>query len=335
MADQPLSSLSLVGILSSPNYSFRRFRELYEEDDSLKVLALRVAIVNCFPDATCFLLDNGVIWNYHIEANTSDCECINCSGKYYNCKELAFRLSYDTWSNDIIDVTALRLNILDIQKAFLDLEELTDKEIFLFLYRHLGDAKKYLTAYPDERIENACKDYPWILNRINNVPLKEFGTKTTATKTESNQFYKDLLDDEYFEKCKSFVENHPNDLRHIFAQAVCARNCRVVQNLIDLGILDYNIGNPFNYFVGSPGSFKPFGTDKVLISMLYNYGFRPDIESLKKLIEADDYKTIDLILPLFTNPISLKDLENYREQLFENIEDASKLVYHILSKATS
>lgn len=329
MDEQKLSSLSLVGLLYSSNYSLEKFKELYEQDESLKALALRVAIVQCIPDAVHFLLEKGTVWNYHIEVNENSCECIACSGKYYSCKELAFRLSYDIWSNG--DVTTIQKRIFEIQKEFIELDDLTDKEIYLFLYRHLKVGWEYLEVkLGRERLEQACKSHPWILNRINNIPLKSL-VEAKATREEVTSFCREITSDDYVENCQAFVNRGTVDLKHIFAHAVSARNFNAVQNMIDLGILDYNIGNPFNYFTGPPGNFRSHGSVDSLISILYNYGFRPNTITIKILLEIDDYEQIDLLLPYVEEQITLQDLEDKKEKLFDNVEDAARIIYKILS----
>lgn len=331
LSNQKITSLSLVGILGSSKYSLEKFKELYEEDDLLKTLALRVAVINCIPDAVSFLLDKNVPWNYHIETNTIECECISCSGKYYNCKELAFRLSYDVWVDANSNIKTLRKRIFDVQTQFAELEELTDNEINLFLYRHMKDGRKFLeTKYSDERILKACSKHSWILNRINDEPLKELNREQVA-KGEVSEFCNNLINDDYLEKCHDFVSKASVELRNVMAHAISARNCRAVQHLIDLGIFDYNIGNPFNYFNGPHGSFKRQGSDIGLVSMLHNFGFRPNAITIKMLLKSEDFETINLLLPFVEEPITLEDLDTCKEELFNNIEDASSLVYKILS----
>lgn len=329
MDEQKLSSLSLIGFLYSSNYSFEKFKELYDRDNSLKNLALRVAIIQCIPETVQFLLEKGTLWNYHIDISENSCECIACSGKYYSCKELAFRLSYDIWS--VGSVNTIQKRIFEIQKEFIELDDLTDKEIYLFLYRHLKKGWDYLEPkLGRERLEQSCKTHPWILNRINNVPLKQLN-ESKATREEVASFCRDITSDEYVEKCQDFVNRGTIDLKHIFAHAVSAKNFNAVQNMIDLGILDYNIGNPFNYFSGPPGNFRSHGSVNSLISILYNYGFRPNIITIKMLLEIDDYEQIELLLPYVEEQITLESLEDKKEKLFDNVEDAAKIIYKILS----
>lgn len=326
-----LSALGPMGILSSKDYTFEKFKKLYDADDSLKPLIFKGAVLHCKTEVVDLMIGKNVEWNYHVDVNNSECECISCSGQYYNCKELAFRLSYDIWTVANEDPKTLSAKILEIQKRFVLLDPLNDKEIRAMICRNPKEAYDFLidNGYDKERITTLCPT--WLMNKVQGVPLKPVTNKTTATKKEVADFCNNLVDDDYLETCNEFVSKHPNDLVYIFAHAVCARNLTAVQHIIDLGILDYDIENPFNFFVGSPGNFKAHGSEDSLVALLYCFGFRPNLGSIKTLLDVDDYKTIELISPYLVDKLELSDLEDSKDKIFANLDEASPLIYSIMA----
>jgi len=334
-----LAVLGSLGYRTSGNPE-ENFKKIVKENDPLATLALRNAIVTVVPEVVEYLLAKNTIWNYRLELfDAEECPCINCSGRNLTCKEIALRLSLDSWyiRTDIYDLSS---KITRIQTLFLTLgDQLKDYEIVLFLIRNPKEAYEILlrNGYSKERIVEALTNekYNWIMSFIEDERMIITSTvhSEPAKADDIRRFISDVADGDYrenFEFLHDFVKNNPAYSKLLFTQAISARSFIAVKNMIRLGIFGYEIGNPFEFLTG-PSQFKET-KDGDVFDILANYGFKVNWKAVSLLLSVQDLDTVTMLLDYLDESVTLDALDEFKDFLFDNTENAGILVYYLVNR---
>jgi hypothetical protein len=253
-----IEELAVFGAIEKGDFAL--FKKLWKTKHGVGKRALRWAVIKCKVQFITFLLEEKVNWKWcptELPVDEDRCSCINCSSDGMSAWDLAERLAYDSWEEEV-------------------------KEIVEIFHK--------LKPFPN--IDRMRVYHGW---KTNTTEIIEQINPPSPSKNEIMRFV-ELIQENWNgaeeKEVRSFAEKYGNQLKNFLIQALRTRCARAVGNLIFLGAPIP--GDAFSeIFEQKTPVFFPFETDPTTtVQILINFNVIPSPKVLTRFFSSLNLKVL-------------------------------------------